>query len=381
MHAIRKAFLAITTIGALLFAGMASFPALAQSAQNIQSVQRLFVTYFARPADPIALNFFASQLAGGTSTATLANSFGASSEYVSSLQGLSNAQIVNKLYLNMFGHAPDGNASIFWTSRLDSNVFNRTTVATAIADSALGADLTALTNKIVAATALTNELDTAPEINAYNNNTTTYAIGRTYLASVTDDASLTIATTAANLQSVTEQIVAASQPPVTLVSAKSLKQHDGLPGYFEVPLDIAQPIGGAIKVEPRIGRNGHLVVFQFSGTIINEGTAQVIPVGSATAVKNGSTVEVRLTGIPDNQRVTVSLTGVNGNVSAAVSLGFLVGDVGGTGAVTAADIAALRAQSGSGVNTGNARFDLTTSGTIDAADVVAARARAGTQLP
>lgn len=163
---------------------------------------------------------------------------------------------------------------------------------------------------------------------------------------------------------------------VAFQSAKSRKPHGNLPGFFDIDVNTAGPI----SVEPRIGRNGHLIVFRFSGAITNAGAVQVTPVGSATAIKNGNTVEVTLTGIPDNQRVTVSLTGVNGIVPAALTMGFLVGDVNGSGLVSAADIAALKARSGL-VDINNARFDLATTGIINAASATAARTRSGLRLP
>ncbi|MEP7156518.1 MAG: hypothetical protein ABI905_12140 [Betaproteobacteria bacterium] len=372
MQTFRKFVLGISTATLLLAGSLASFAAQAQTAQT-QDIQRLHVGLFGRPADFDALAFYIGQPLNLVATST-------GTAFASRNVGLSAPQIVDKVFTNLFGHVASAPDNSFLSAQLTSGALNNGTLVLFIINNVTGADLNVVTLKLLAATLFTQALDTAAEIMAYSS-AAPFAVGAAFIASITDNASFSAATTPANLDAVIAQVVIAAQPPVTFVSAKSLKAHGNLPGLFEIPLDITKLIGGAVSVEPRIGFNGHLIVFTFSGAINNAGTVQVIPVGTATALKNGSTVEVRLAGIPDNQRVTVSLAGVNGSVNAAVSLGFLVGDVGDTRAVSAADIAALRARSGSAVDVGNARYDLTASGTINDASVTAARARAGLRLP
>lgn len=62
--------------------------------------------------------------------------------------------------------------------------------------------------------------------------------------------------------------------------------------------------------------------------------------------------------------------------------GFLPGDTGGSAAVSAADIAAIKARRGFPVAApDNFRFDLDANGTIDGADVALAKSRSGMRLP
>lgn len=368
MRTTRKHFLAIAATGALFVLCLAPAAAQAQTA-TVQSLQRLFVSIVGRPVDAVALSFYLGQSNTGAANA-IANSPEAN------IGALSSAQIVDKFYINMFGHVASPAASSFWSAQLGSGL---TPGALAIAidtTTTSGIDQVTFNNKVAAATVLYNALDTAPEILAYSNNAA-YAIGRTYLASVTDtSASLTAATDPANIQSVINQILLTNA--VTLQSVKSRKTHGSLPGSFDVDINTTGPI----SVEPRVGRNGHLIVFRFSGAINNAGTVQVTPVGiAATPVTNGNTVEVMLTGIPDNQRVTISLTGVNGIVPATLTMGFLVGDVNSSGIVSAADISAVKARAGQQVNTANVRADVDANGKFDQADVSAVKARSGRVLP
>lgn len=379
MRTFRKAFLAIAafaTTCTLLVIALAPSAAQAQSAQNIQNLHRLYVGLFGLPPDFDGYSFYLNQLGQGASITSVATLMGSSPAYNTTYSGLSLAQIIDKHYLNMF--APNANppAISHWSVQMNSGSVSAGGVVIAIANSAPAgsADESTLGCKVSASTAFFNALDTSPKILAYSSSAA-YAIGRAYLTSVTDCASAAAAMAPANIQSVINQVLLTNA--VTLQSAKSRKSHGSLPGFFDINVRTTGPI----SIEPRNGRNGHLVIFQFSGAISNAGTAQVTPIGNATPVKNGNAVEVTLTGIPDNQRVTISLAGVNGNVSASLSMGFLVGDVNDSGIVSAADIAAVKANSGRGVDTNRARFDLTTSGTIDSVSASAAKTRSGWRLP
>ena len=91
-------------------------------------IQQLYVAYFARPADPVGLNFYiesaAASTAAGTSDATILDSisttFAASAEYTANFTGMSNAQIVNQVYQNLFSHAADTAGLLYWAGKLTS---------------------------------------------------------------------------------------------------------------------------------------------------------------------------------------------------------------------------------------------------------------------
>jgi len=128
----------------------------------------------------------------------------------------------------------------------------------------------------------------------------------------------------------------------------------------------------------------------FNQPVLAAGSASVRDAGGALIASAetsiaGNTVVVTLAAIAGSQRVTVAVNGVsgaNGSINPQVSLGLLVGDAGNSRAVTAADIAAIKASLGLPVNSVlRARHDLNADGEITAADVSAARARSGVALP
>ena len=172
----------------------------------------------------------------------------------------------------------------------------------------------------------------------------------------------------------------------TLVAVQSRKTH-GAAGPFDLPIDTAQPIGGAMTVQPRAIGAGHTIVFQFSSPIATPGTPAAVdsggaPIGAVSAAAVGNEVTVTLTGLPENRRVTVSLADVNGaGVNVAASLGYLVGDVSNSRAVNSSDISGVKARLNQVTTAANFRFDLNASGAISSSDIATVKSRSGLVLP
>jgi hypothetical protein len=177
-------------------------------------------------------------------------------------------------------------------------------------------------------------------------------------------------------------------PTLALTAVQSRKTH-AASAAFDIAIDTAQPIGGAVSVEPRAIGTGHTIVFQFTGAVTATGTVAAAdengaPLGAVSAVVagNGNDIVVTLTGVADNKRVTVSLTNVNATgLNVAATLGFLVGDVNGSRSVTATDILQVKGRSGQVADATNFKFDLNASGSITASDILAVKGRSGLVLP
>ncbi len=171
-----------------------------------------------------------------------------------------------------------------------------------------------------------------------------------------------------------------------LVAAKSRKIH-GAAGTFDIAIDIAKPITGAVTVEPRAIGTGHTIVFQFDSAISAAGTASaadangVLMASVSQIVASGNDVSVTLASVPDNRRLTLSLMGVNGSLSVSVAIGFLIGDVDGNRLVDSTDVTMVQATSGQATNASNYKFDVNASGGINISDITAVRARVGFSIP
>ena len=162
---------------------------------NTDAVQRLYVAYFNRAADPTGLAYWESQLPT-TTVATqaqllpIARSFSNSAEYANLYAGQNNTQIVNNLYLNLFGRAAEPAALVganSWVQQLNAGTQTFATIALTLTFSAQGTDAAAILNKLVAANAFTAAVDTNAEIVGYSGYAAA-ASARTYLSTVNDTA-------------------------------------------------------------------------------------------------------------------------------------------------------------------------------------------------
>jgi hypothetical protein len=71
-------------------------------------IQKLYVGYFARPADPAGLQYWEAVVEGAKgSTAAVSAAFAQSAEYKQITAGMDVYHAVNALYLNLFGHDAD----------------------------------------------------------------------------------------------------------------------------------------------------------------------------------------------------------------------------------------------------------------------------------
>ncbi|MES2127079.1 MAG: DUF4214 domain-containing protein [Pseudomonadota bacterium] len=159
---------------------------------HMAELQRLWMNYLDRPADPLGLQYWATQLELGTPQATVRNVFIASAEFKAIYAGLSSAQAVNTIYLHQFGHNADVASLLSWSSAIDNPQLALPDVIDAIGSGAKGADSFAYYAKLAVGAAFTNEIDSALEREIYSG-PAAYALVRADLAGVNDAASLAAA--------------------------------------------------------------------------------------------------------------------------------------------------------------------------------------------
>jgi len=185
--------------------------------------------------------------------------------------------------------------------------------------------------------------------------------------------------------SATVSVTPSGVAPLSLVSVSSRKLHSGVP--FDQPIITGIPIAGAVSVEPRNIASGHNVVFRFNNIVNDPGTVTVVDansssIGNPALSFSGNEVSVSLSGLPDLKRVAITLSGVNGVYSPPqATMGFMVGEITGNRAINASDISFARAQIGKPLSQFNFVADLDAMGAITQADVNAIKARSGSVLP
>ncbi len=155
-----------------------------------EAVQKLYVAYFSRPADAAGLTYWENVVAKANgNTAAVSAAFAASQEYKDTFAGKSAYQIIDTIYMNLFGRAAESAALTFWGQGLLNGNFTIDNAVTAIAAGAQGTDLVAYNSKVAAATAFTAALDTSAEMIGYTG-TAANTAAKTWLAGIKDEATL-----------------------------------------------------------------------------------------------------------------------------------------------------------------------------------------------
>lgn len=173
------------------------------------NIQQLYVAYFNRPADTAGLAYWETVVEGAKgSTAAVSAAFAASAEYQSTFSGMTSAQIVNAVYMNLFGRPAETAGQTYWANLLTNGQITIDQVVTQIAAGAQGTDATAYADKVAAATAFTSALGTT---NAYSGTAANVA-AKAFLSGIVDNASLAAATDPYVLATTVASVNAAGTP-------------------------------------------------------------------------------------------------------------------------------------------------------------------------
>ncbi len=134
------------------------------SAQDyFNTVQSIYIAYYGRPADSSGLLYWADRLAVSNGNLDdIINEFSNSAESLALYGPINNATIgnvVDAMYLAMFGHLPDAAGKAFYVNGFIAGTFTAGTIALNIYDGATGNDAVALNNKEIAANTFTQIQD------------------------------------------------------------------------------------------------------------------------------------------------------------------------------------------------------------------------------
>ncbi|ARU57889.1 hypothetical protein OLMES_3869 [Oleiphilus messinensis] len=155
---LRKQF-AVTTLIAGMMSAVPTFGWAASDA-SITAVQQAYVAYYGRPGDFGGVAFWAGELdVNGGDLSALIDVFGTSEEYQVRFGNLSTTELVNNLYVQMFGREAEADGLAFWVSEIDSGVVTLGQVALSISGGARGDDIATLDNRTEVAIQFTNEIE------------------------------------------------------------------------------------------------------------------------------------------------------------------------------------------------------------------------------
>lgn len=136
---------------------------------NITAVQKLYVSYFSRPADFAGLEYWKGQLASNPNALQeLSRQFSVSKEYLDTYANLDTRGKVAEVYDNLFGRQAEAAGVDYWANLLNTNKITIDNMVTQIAAGAQGSDLFAYNAKVAASTEFTARLDQPNERTAYS---------------------------------------------------------------------------------------------------------------------------------------------------------------------------------------------------------------------
>ncbi|UVW28131.1 DUF4214 domain-containing protein [Massilia sp. H6] len=133
------------------------------------AVQKLYISYFSRPADAAGLDYWKGALAANPDAGhDMARQFSLSQEYRDMYTGLDARAMVTATYDKLFGRAAEMAGVDYWAGLLETSQVSIDNMVTRIADGAQGNDKIAFRARWEAAAVFTERLDLPEEKSAYS---------------------------------------------------------------------------------------------------------------------------------------------------------------------------------------------------------------------
>lgn len=167
---------------------IASSPISLHDTQYAEIIQKVYLAFFNRPADPEGFNYYDTLIKSSGGDVSAATSyFGASSEYLSTYAGLSTSARVDAIYINLFGRHAEAEGQDYWSKQLDGGKLTINNVAMAVLSGAQSTDAATISNRIKVADIFTAKLDNQIKLDLYSG-AQANASARGLLSTVTADA-------------------------------------------------------------------------------------------------------------------------------------------------------------------------------------------------
>jgi hypothetical protein len=133
----------------------------AGSANANQWVQKSYVAYYGRPADPAGLAYWAGRMdKEGGSLSSIIDAFGTSYEYDHRYGGLTHGQLIDTLYQQTLGRAPDPSGRQWYLSLLSGGGTTPQTITLDLLGGATGLDAQTVANRLDVANHYTGKVAT-----------------------------------------------------------------------------------------------------------------------------------------------------------------------------------------------------------------------------
>lgn len=181
--------------------------------QYTAELQKLYVAYFSRPADPVGLSYWEAVITNAVAAGSdqesvltaIGRSFAASPEYTQQYGNKTSVEIVNAIYANLFGRSAETEGLTYWATKIENGSLTVNDVVRVIYSNAAASDAVAFANKVTVANNFTNAIDTTAEVISYSGSSAGQ-LAKLLLTSVTSDAT-TVQTADAKVNAVLNDLV------------------------------------------------------------------------------------------------------------------------------------------------------------------------------
>lgn len=269
------------------------------------AIQKLYVAYFSRPADPAGLAYWEGVVtAAKGDTSAVSAAFAASTEYQTEYAQVNVSGVITQIYQNLFGvETPDAAGLAYWIEAINNKVFTIDQAVTKIAAGAQGSDKVAYDSKVLVATSFTAAVDTDAEKAGYNGKDANKA-AKDFLATIKTAADATAAITPAALDAKVADVVKAGVPFTLTGALTALNAAQAAEAAFLKATDIdsnpATPTDRAALETAAATAAGKLAVAA-GYDLVNDSAA-------VKAAKLGDTQTVQAKNLADDQKLAADAT-------------------------------------------------------------------------
>ena len=134
------------------------------------AIQKAYIAYYGRAADAAGLAYWSERLEDEGGIDSVIQAFGTSAEFNERFGSLSDSELINNLYQQLFGRDADPEGLDYYTGQLASGGMTLQSIALGIINGVRNADVDIVDNKLAVSNYLTYQLerfdDLAPDISA-----------------------------------------------------------------------------------------------------------------------------------------------------------------------------------------------------------------------
>jgi hypothetical protein len=146
----------------LLLAHGLMVPQVSNAATSEDTIQQAYIAYYGRAGDPGGVDYWVGQLdSAGGDLNVIIDQFGTSSGFESRYGSLSNSQLIDNIYQQMFGRDPDSGGKAFYLDKLDNGELSLQSITLDILNGASGDDSLIIDNKTSVAKYFTAQVESS----------------------------------------------------------------------------------------------------------------------------------------------------------------------------------------------------------------------------